>query len=141
MIIDATDPDNVKIPFAATGLANSGNPYIYFSESYYSDLTGEELDEAFIIKKEVEGDKVTITIPYHSTSLWLYNTESFYYGSAYASTLTFTEAASGVDNVAVDNANAPVEYYNLLGNRVTNPAKGQIIIKQQGTTVTKLIVK
>ncbi|MDE6801652.1 MAG: hypothetical protein K2J06_02695 [Muribaculaceae bacterium] len=144
MVIDATDPDNIRIPITGTSIVNNSQvQYVYFSESYYSDLTGEALDDALIIKKEVEGDKVTIVIPYHSTTIWSYNTDKFYYGSGFVSTLTFTEShvESGVDNVAVDSENAPVEYYNLLGNRVTNPAKGQIIIKKQGTTVTKMIVR
>ena len=140
--IDATDPDNIKIPFINTGIGdNSGNPYIYFSESYYCDIAGEEVEEDFIIKKEVEGNKVTITIPYHSTTVWIYNTEDMYYGSKYVSTLTFTEDASGVDNVAADNVNAPVEFYNLQGIRVENPAQGQLVIKKQGSKATKLLVK
>lgn len=45
---------------------------------------------------------------------------------------------TGVDNVAAGNENAPVEYYNLQGVRIENPAKGGLYIKRQGTTVTKV---
>ncbi len=47
---------------------------------------------------------------------------------------------TGVQNVAVDNndTDAPVEYYNLQGIRVANPASGQILIRRQGNNVSKI---
>lgn len=43
-----------------------------------------------------------------------------------------------IDNV--DNSNAPVEFYNLNGQRVNNPAGG-IFIRRQGTNVSKVIIR
>ncbi|MDE6409147.1 MAG: hypothetical protein K2K81_02735, partial [Muribaculaceae bacterium] len=48
---------------------------------------------------------------------------------------------SGVNDVLVDNTNAPVKYYNLQGMEVANPEAGQLVIKKQGSKSTKLIVK
>ncbi len=51
---------------------------------------------------------------------------------------------SGVENITVgnpDDANAPVEYYNLQGVRVDRPAAGTIVIERRGTAVRKVIVK
>ena len=45
----------------------------------------------------------------------------------------------GIDNVAVDE-NAPVEYYNLQGVKVANPANG-IYVVRQGDKVSKVLVK
>lgn len=45
----------------------------------------------------------------------------------------------GIDNVAVDE-NAPVEYYNLQGVKVANPANG-IYVVRQGNKVSKVLVK
>lgn len=49
---------------------------------------------------------------------------------------------SGIESVSVDNAGAPVEYYNLRGMRV---AEGNLVpgvyVRRQGTTVTKVYVK
>ncbi|MDE7472964.1 MAG: hypothetical protein K2M68_05190, partial [Muribaculaceae bacterium] len=45
---------------------------------------------------------------------------------------------TGVDNVAVDGENAKVEYYNLQGVRVENPAKGGLYIKREGSKVSKV---
>lgn len=49
---------------------------------------------------------------------------------------------AGIDNVTVDNdnANKPVEYFNLQGVKVANPANG-IYIRKQGTSVSKVLVK
>lgn len=49
--------------------------------------------------------------------------------------------ASGVDDVLTDSDSAaPVEYYNLQGIRIENPANG-IFIRRQGSTVTKVLIK
>lgn len=48
-------------------------------------------------------------------------------------------ATVGIDNVAVDE-NAPVEYYNLQGVKVANPANG-IYVVRQGNKVSKVLVK
>lgn len=46
----------------------------------------------------------------------------------------------GVEGIEADNANAPVEYYNLQGVRVDNPTNG-LYIRRQGNEVTKVIVR
>jgi hypothetical protein len=48
--------------------------------------------------------------------------------------------ASGIEGVAADNSNAPVEFYNLQGVRVANPTAG-IYVKRQGNSATKILVK
>ncbi len=47
---------------------------------------------------------------------------------------------TGIENVAVDSQNAPVEFFNLQGVRVENPSAG-IFIRRQGNNVSKVIVK
>ncbi len=46
---------------------------------------------------------------------------------------------TGVESPVVED-NAPVEYYNLQGVRVTNPATG-IYIRRQGTSVSKVLIR
>ncbi|MCM1066039.1 MAG: hypothetical protein NC418_00510 [Muribaculaceae bacterium] len=48
----------------------------------------------------------------------------------------FTTAA-GIDGIIADESDAPVEYYNLQGLRVANPADG-IFIRRQGSKVSKV---
>ena len=49
---------------------------------------------------------------------------------------------AAIDDITVDNSNAPVEYYNLQGMRVnaSNLTPG-IYIRRQGTEVTKIYVR
>ena len=47
---------------------------------------------------------------------------------------------TGIEDIAIEDANAPVEYFNLQGIRVNNPENG-IFIRRQGKNVTKVIVK
>lgn len=106
-----------------TGSALSGVPYV--DDSKIREVT--ELDEttinqiqkiaAFSEKKMLDG---------YPTLNWL--TE---------------DQISGVEDVitdAIDNENAPVEYFNLQGVRVENPANG-LYIKRQGNKVSKVIIR
>lgn len=47
---------------------------------------------------------------------------------------------TGIENVSVDNAAAPAEYFDLNGRRVANPSTGIYIIRQ-GSNVSKVLVK
>lgn len=51
-----------------------------------------------------------------------------------------SKVESGVENVAVADANAPVEYFNLQGVRVAKPENGLFIVKQ-GTRVSKQVIR
>ncbi len=52
------------------------------------------------------------------------------------------DITSSVANVAVDNnIDAPAEYYDLQGVKISNPQSGKLYIKRQGSTVSKLIVR
>ncbi len=46
----------------------------------------------------------------------------------------------GVDNIVIEDAQAPVEYYNLQGVKVANPENG-LYIRVQGNKVSKVILK
>ncbi len=46
---------------------------------------------------------------------------------------------SGISDIEIDGDNAPVEYYDLMGRRVMNPAKGQMLIKRQGDKAKKVV--
>ena len=64
-----------------------------------------------------------------------------YYGwGGEASEGTITLDLGGVNDVEIDNSNAPVRYFNLQGVEVANPEQGQIVIKRQGTNSTKVIM-
>lgn len=60
-----------------------------------------------------------------------------------AAVVNFTLPGAGVEDniIAVDNSNAPVEYYNLQGIRISEPAAGSVVIRRQGTEASKILVK
>lgn len=49
-------------------------------------------------------------------------------------------STSGIESAVTDDADAPVEYYNLQGVRIEHPASGSIVIRRQGTKVTKVLM-
>ena len=46
----------------------------------------------------------------------------------------------GVNKVTIDT-DEDVRYYNLQGQEIINPSKGQLIIKKQGNQTEKMIVR
>lgn len=48
---------------------------------------------------------------------------------------------AGVGSIEASDENAPVKYYTLQGYEITNPAKGQLVIKKQGSKSVKFIAK
>lgn len=58
------------------------------------------------------------------------------YGSDQDPTQTGVQSTLGQDD-----ANAPVEYYNLQGVRINNPAAGQLVIRRQGNNVAKIVIR
>lgn len=62
-----------------------------------------------------------------------------YYGNV-AFTIAIPEQ-DGIDAVALDDADAPVEYFNLQGIRISEPVAGSVVIRRQGSKVEKVLVK
>lgn len=140
--INAADPTNLIVELQTTGISGGDDGlYKLYSVSYVS---GDNTEDEFKITLTDNPDGTsTITFPYRSTRLYAATSGTTYYANNHAtpSTITFKSFTAGVDGIAVDNTNAPVEYYNLQGVRVSNPAAGQLVIKRRGSEVTKMIVR
>ncbi len=54
---------------------------------------------------------------------------------------SLSDENAGIDDITIDNNDAPVEYFNLQGMRINEPTAGQIVIRRQGNTTTKVLVK
>ena len=52
-----------------------------------------------------------------------------------------TGITSGVAKVGVDDANAPVEYYNLQGIRISRPISSGTYIVRKGNKASKVIIR
>lgn len=56
-------------------------------------------------------------------------------------TLPFSNETSAIESIGADDENAPVEYFNIQGMRVSEPAAGQLLIRRQGSKVSKVIIR
>lgn len=145
--IDATDPTNLVIELQETGISGgaTAGAYMIMSKSYYNLLNELETEDAEKITLTDNNDGTsTIKFPYHSTLMYAATSQKIYYASAdqTGSTITFKTFSAGVNDIITDtDVNAPVEYFNLQGMRVDAPAAGQLVIKRQGSKVSKEIVR
>ena len=143
MVIDATDPDNLLIPAFSLGINGGDEDGIYYGMSVSANQqdianTPEES------RSKLTKDEYTtlITIPVKGLFLWPSNTTSLYYANKAAATITIVHEQGGVNDIIADEENnAPVEFFNLQGQRVNTPAAGQLVIRRQGTKVAKVLVK
>lgn len=114
------------------------NVALYYAGSaiYWGDAQNSAENFAAAGSFAENGDTKTIT--YDDLSWLLVNGQEL----GYFTNTTITFGGTGaINEVAVDNNNAPVEYFNLQGVRVNEPVAGQIVIRRQGNEVSKLLVK
>ncbi len=78
-----------------------------------------------------------IAVPNNDVSVYIYH---FIAGTVAEKFIYAAEKTSGIDNVEIENSDAPIEYYNLQGVKVANPSNG-IFIKVQGNKASKVLVK
>ena len=78
-----------------------------------------------------------IVVPNDDVSVYIYH---FVPGTVAEKLIFAVDSTSGVENFETEDANAPVEYYNLQGVKVANPSNG-IFIKVQGNKASKVLVK
>lgn len=150
--IDLTDPDFGFIYDLNTGVVYDeskgsiwlfGTTYYYFENGYDKESwIAQYGTENYIISL----DKATNRIILRNGAACFWYPESgdnqaWLRGSFHGYVQLPTQSA--IDNVAVDAAdeNAPVEYYNLQGVKLANPEAGQVVIRRQGSKVSKIFVK
>ena len=117
-----------------------------FNEDSTKASVGEPVETFEIIPQEgAEGiltyiykDLTVVCTPYNGQMAplvdggFIYGFQILYVGDIFDPT--------GIHDVQLDkNTNAPVEYYNLQGIRVSEPTKGGIYIRRQGNVSTKIM--
>ena len=136
-LVDGTSSDLFGALFATTadtGITVDLNNVIYFGEGQWA---GKGIMDDSKVKAEVYAAKDAAGIT--KVQGWdAFNQKKLFNGYPALNTQTYlTVGAVFGDEV---DENAPVEYYNLSGVRVSNPTPG-IYIMKQGTKVTKVIVR
>lgn len=126
--------DNKPYKFYLMGVDNRGN--------FTSDLTfnitvdQETEDGATFPVSTLKADQAVII---DDTKEYGFELINFSFELIDFDVLNTTGSVEGIVNDT--DADAPVEYYNLQGVRVANPEAGQLVIKRQGSTVTKMIMR
>ena len=143
MVIDATYPDNLLIPEFSLGINGGDQHGIYYGMSVSANQQDIADTPEESRSKLTKDEKTTvITIPAKGLFLWPSKTTSLYYANTSAATITIVHEQGGVNDIIADEENnAPVEFFNLQGQRVNTPAAGQLVIRRQGTKVAKVLVK
>ena len=78
-----------------------------------------------------------IVVPNDDVSVYIYH---FVPGTVAEKLIFAVDNTSAVEGIEIEDANAPVEYYNLQGVKVAEPSNG-IFIKVQGNKASKVYVK
>ncbi|MDE6497564.1 MAG: hypothetical protein K2L21_02765 [Muribaculaceae bacterium] len=108
---------------------------ILLEEMTYGDGTYEEVEDLTVGTVEYDtenGYPLTWTVQVYDPD------EDEMYNQLRAEYSDYINA--GVADAIVD-ADAPVEYFNLQGMRINEPAAGQVVIRRQGNKATKIFVK
>ena len=101
-------------------------------------VSDEEGDEALLFNQFANATYYDVVDVATGENLDVYAIVTVYKGNPQLYPVKVS-ATSGIAGVEAD-ANAPVEYYNLQGVRVAEPANG-LYIRRQGNTATKVLVK
>lgn len=140
LVINATDPERVYIEESASGFYYGSYPLMLFSDAFDWLAEGYTVDQ---IPEYLWGKKVDDTItfaPGEKEAGLLCTKINGSIAEIYGRALVVKLPDSGVEAVEADNADAPVEYYNLQGIRVVNPSSG-LYIRRQGNSVSKELIR
>lgn len=139
-------PDNGTLGVHVNFGGGSYATYVFKEIKFFNVLNGEELlgkeNAAKAPARVANAEKPFVTNTAAGSLLGTRSISYRYYTPEGVKEFAAEYDNSGIDNVVVDteDSNAPVEYYNLQGIRVENPANG-IYIKRQGSKATKVLIK
>ena len=141
IVIDMTDPEFVTVePQTAAFVARNDNDicqYFITEAGHYLLANGRTTEQ---IKQQ--GHNATyangiISIP---TPLFSFELDSSYIQWNAAPPTYIYMPGAGVEST-INDATAPVEYYNLQGIRIDNPESGNMYIRRQGSHSDKILIR
>lgn len=150
--IDATDAENVNFSsdgksadyhtgYFLSGYSQTISPYI----NTMHNLVNNNVLSATEYTMPVLTDR-TVTADTYSMAILLYSSDNsqlnpYYLGE---STITLPEwnKPAAIENIApeINDENAPVEYFNLQGVKISEPGPG-LYIRRQGSKAEKILIK
>lgn len=144
--LDEKDPYYAAAVEQIVGDASrDGYEPFYFCTAYWGDDEHTSVGAEKFVEATLSNDGQTLTFnnTWSCVSLSQTTNSLSWYGLNQPAVINFTLPEAGVEDIIgdVDNSNAPVEYFNLQGIRVNEPAAGSLVIRRQGTEVSKILVK
>lgn len=144
LYIHAEDPEKVYIEDSAMGFSYGDEDGMMVGTSYISYLKDDGATDDELASSGYYGtlkDNV-ITFPTKSLLLSFLKEGKLYYANSNGAFKLTLPEKDAVESIVADNdENAPVEYFNLYGQRIQNPAAGQLVIRRQGAKAQKILVK
>lgn len=145
MYINASNPTMVYIEPAPLGINTDGEAMLYSQAGLYVDAGRSDYaqQQGYFGKLVEDEGELIITMPDGS----LMFAESKYEHGAYHGNIgqdfivVIAPGQVSVNEIEIEDENAPVEYYNLQGIRMNYPRPGQLVIERRGDKVTKKIAK
>lgn len=144
-VINAVNPEKVYVEINPTDITyDDGVRMVAGSAAHYNIINGrtdEQITEkGYWGKMETVDNVSTVTFPRMTLMMRPANTTSPLFAGMRDSFKVVMTKTAGVNDIVVDRNDAPVEYYNLQGVRVDNPACG-LYIRRQGNEATKVVVR
>ena len=125
------DQGKVVLVDITNGAANGVSKFTMPSSGHFGNGNWGNTAGYNKVVHQLSGDnhstlKIWALVPYQGIGMWKFEGKK----------------GSGVENIVVDDENAPVEYYNMQGVRMTdeNLAPG-LYIKRQGKKATKVVIR
>lgn len=125
----------------AGGRFGNGAPLTFAYNTYFEDGVSLAESEASYDKSEtiLNSNPEFVDAPAGNFTIGAATEQAKYQTGAPKWLVPYSDE-SAIEEIGVDNENAPVEYFNLQGIRVDNPAAG-VFIRRQGSKVSKVLVK
>ncbi len=128
-------------PYITNGDAFEGFGDWILCAAAYGEGGGVSMSQTVTATIAEDGKSMTFDTTWSEISLNETQGRLYWTGLCSPAVITFGADDAGVNDIVVDNSNAPVEYFNLQGIRVANPEAGQLLIRRQGSEVSKILVK
>lgn len=143
IFIDMSDPEKVFVETSPAGFDLGDGAARVSSWAYLYQQAGKTEEETAPFYGKVANGVITFPKDALAESELHYANGNWMDANANEAFSLKLPESVGVNNINVDAKDnyAPVEYFNLQGQRVANPAAGQLLIVRQGDKVAKTTIK
>ncbi len=139
--------DGNKVDLSSQAIVNDGSQdyetvYTWYLDTPVWDEDDNMLGEVLYVDDEYTIEGGVSTFNYSFNGIMCVMTNSVF-PDCFMYTNLIDVVASGVGSILRDpaDAEAPVEWYNLQGVRLEQPVRGQVMIRRQGSTSTKVVIR